>query len=259
MNTNTSLKYLTVAINKASDPIHPNFRRALKPDTLMMHNSIRAAAARGFDANPGNPRGAIIAAGKALKDDARAYVTFFKDILGSVAFAAHMDCSQLQSRIDEEQLDAGLDAMQESHTVDIDDVPLYDVSDANRAPQARSPGVALPKDATIVEGDASEPYEGGEKPVPVAESVEDAYAAVKAAQGWVGLAFSAMNADQQAYWGVDGLCPLGQRVDESPEFGKVYTPISDFDEYRAWQKESFRRKSKVVAVSDELIDAMATS
>src|SRR4051812_32856542 len=44
--TNTGLAYLTEALAKLTDPLHPNFKRALKPDSLRVEQSIRAAAAR---------------------------------------------------------------------------------------------------------------------------------------------------------------------------------------------------------------------
>lgn len=245
MNTNTSLLYLGLAINKASDPMHPNFRRAIEknPKNLLMHQSIRLAAAKAVDANKGNPRGAIVATLKALSNDTQSYVTFLKGLAGDVAFAAHMDCVQFDranAAVDSESLDAGLDAMGVVHEI-VDDVPAYDAADGQRAA-------------------AREPYAGGDAPPPVANSLQDAYAGVIAAQAWLTLAVAGMPEDSQVYWGVDGLLPFAQRREESAIPGEFnYVPVRDFDEYRELQRALWKQKQRTVDLPVDTASAMLAS
>lgn len=245
MNTNTSLTYLALAIAKASDPLHPNFKRALSrnPKNLLMHQGIRLAAAQGFDANKDNPRGAIVATLKALKNDTQSYVTFLKGLCGDVAFAAHMDCVQFDRQnaaADPEALDQGLDAMGVSHEV-IDDVPVYDVADAQRAA-------------------GREPYSGGDAPEPVATSAQDAYDAVVAAQAWLTQATAGMTEENQVYWGVDGLLPFAQRRQESAIPGSFdYIPVRDFDDYRELQRALWKEKQRTVDLPVDTEEAMLAS
>lgn len=245
MNTNTSLLYLGLAINKASDPMHPNFRRAIEknPKNLLMHQAIRLAAAKAVDANKGNPRGAIVATLKALSNDTQSYVTFLKGLAGDVAFAAHMDCVQFDranAAVDSESLDAGLDAMGVVHEI-VDDVPAYDAADGQRAA-------------------AREPYAGGDAPPPVANSLQDAYAGVIAAQAWLTLAVAGMPEDSQVYWGVDGLLPFAQRREESAIPGEFnYVPVRDFDEYRELQRALWKAKQRTVDLPVDTASAMLAS
>lgn len=245
MNTNTSLLYLGLAINKASDPMHPNFRRAIEknPKNLLMHQAIRLAAAKAVDANKGNPRGAIVATLKALSNDTQSYVTFLKGLAGDVAFAAHMDCVQFDranAAVDSESLDAGLDAMGVVHEI-VDDVPAYDAADGQRAA-------------------AREPYAGGDAPPPVANSLQDAYAGVIAAQAWLTLAVAGMPEDSQVYWGVDGLLPFAQRREESAIPGEFnYVPVRDFDEYRELQRALWKQKQRTVDLPVDTASAMLAS
>lgn len=245
MNTNTSLLYLGLAINKASDPMHPNFRRAIEknPKNLLMHQAIRLAAAKAVDANKGNPRGAIVATLKALSNDTQSYVTFLKGLAGDVAFAAHMDCVQFDranAAVDSESLDAGLDAMGVVHEI-VDDVPAYDAADGQRAA-------------------AREPYAGGDAPPPVANSLQDAYAGVIAAQAWLTLAVAGMPEDSQVYWGVDGLLPFAQRREESAIPGEFnYVPVRDFDEYRELQRTLWKQKQRTVNLPVDTATAMLAS
>lgn len=245
MNTNTSLLYLGLAINKASDPMHPNFRRAIEknPKNLLMHQAIRLAAAKAVDANKGNPRGAIVATLKALSNDTQSYVMFLKGLAGDVAFAAHMDCVQFDranAAVDSESLDAGLDAMGVVHEI-VDDVPAYDAADGQRAA-------------------AREPYAGGDAPPPVANSLQDAYAGVIAAQAWLTLAVAGMPEDSQVYWGVDGLLPFAQRREESAIPGEFnYVPVRDFDEYRELQRALWKQKQRTVDLPVDTASAMLAS
>lgn len=256
MNTNTSLLYLGLAIAKASDPMHPNFRRALEknPKNLLMHQAIRLAAARAVDANKDNPRGAIVATLMALKNDTQSYVTFLKGLTGDVAFAAHMDCVQFDranAAVDPDSLDAGLDAMGVVHEI-VDDVPAYDAADSLRA-------------TTYDAGDGQrvatrEPYAGGEAPPPVADNLQDAYDAVKAAQAWLTQAVAGMPEDSQVYWGVDGLLPFAQRKEESAIPGEFnYVPVRDFDEYRELQRALWKAKQRTVDLPVDTESAMLAS
>ena len=245
MNTNTSLLYLGLAINKASDPMHPNFRRAIEknPKNLLMHQAIRLAAAKAVDANKGNPRGAIVATLKALSNDTQSYVTFLKGLGSDVAFAAHMDCVQFDranAAVDSESLEEGLDAMGVVHEI-VDDVPAYDAADGQRAA-------------------AREPYAGGDAPPPVANSLQDAYAGVIAAQAWLTLAVAGMPEDSQVYWGVDGLLPFAQRREESAIPGEFnYVPVRDFDEYRELQRALWKQKQRTVDLPVDTASAMLAS
>lgn len=250
MNTNTSLLYLAIAISKQADPLHPNFRRALKPETLQMHEYITQCSAKAYDAFPDEPRKAIVAVGKALKNDVKCYVTFFKAIASNAAFAAHMDCVKYTRAADEASLEDGSDQMldiepeEAQRKLDMTDVALFDASGAQRSDRLGNPER---------EGVDSQPEEA------VATSIEDAYVAIKAAQAWVSLAFLKMTPESQAYWGVAGLVPLAQRRDTLPSGEFTYSAVIDFDDYRELQDELYdakrRRVEFDVDLENEMIDA----
>ncbi len=180
-------------------------------------------------------RSTCVNTGRELKANARAYVQYWKDLMSAVAFAAHMDCVQLVQSIDETAVEENLDAM-----ADRDDIPAFDAGYASRAPER-------------------EPYAGGEEKTIFAEDTDDAEDAVQAVQAWIGLAFSGFDPATADYWGVSGLVPLSQRWDFSFEDGveaKIYTPLYSLDDYRSWQKESWRRKRNAAAVNREVEDLM---
>lgn len=232
--TNTSLRYLASALDKVTEPMHPNFARALKPDQLRMHQTIRITAARAYDANKGAVRATIVAIGKALKGDVQAYVTFYKGLASDAAFAAHMDCRLLQKSVSSEAMDEGLDAMGEEHPIDSADIGAFDNAEATRA---------APR----------EDY-AGDQPEPIATSIEDAYEAIEGVQAWIGLAVSGFKPDQLDYWQVAGLFPFGQK-------GKAdgYAPIRDFDAYREHQDAQYKLKRNTVAIDPDVEDAMLSA
>lgn len=249
--TNTGMAYLKVAMDKASSPAHPNFVRAMDlrieqattpaakaqaSENKRMLENIRLASARALDAHPDNLRLAIVTVGRALKEDVRSYITFFKGLATDAAFAAHMDCVRLTKAVDPEALEAGLDAMGESHEI-TDDTPVFDVADAQHA---------APR----------EEYAGPEDFVIFADSVQDAYEGIAGVQAWLSLAVTNMPEESQKYWGVDGLFPLGQRVDSHPSLGKVYSPLRDFDAFREYQAETWKRKQRRVEVAPATEDLM---
>lgn len=235
----TALLYLGIAFDKASNPMHPNFRKALakRPKNLEMHERINATAARMFDANKASIKHAIVNTGRALTFDTQHYMTFYKGLITDACFAAHMDQLLLRKSANAEDLNEGMDAMLDGPPIDIKDAPLYDKSNAQRNAE-------------------QETYEGGEPREPIASSIDDVHDAVARIQAWVGLSVTGMAPEQREYWGVDGLFPLGQRVDDDALFGKVYTPIIDFDDFVDWQNESFQRKSRTVQIPLEVADAM---
>lgn len=235
----TALLYLGIAFDKMTSPMHPNFRKALakRPKNLEMHEHIKTTAARMFDANKHSIKHAIVNTGRALTFDTQYYVTFYKGLITDACFAAHMDQLLLRKSASAEDLNEGMDSMLDGPPIDTKDAPLYDKSNAQRNAE-------------------QEAYEGGEAREPIASSIDDVHDAVARIQAWIGLSVTGMAIEQREYWGVDGLFPLTQRVDDDEMFGKVYTPIIDFDGFVEWQNESFQRKSRTVQVPLEVTDAM---
>lgn len=242
MNTTTSLKYLTIAIDKACGALHPNFRVKLKPNTLLMYNNIRMASCKAFDANKGNPKAIVVATLRQLKTDTQAYVTYVKGLAGDIAFAAHMDINQFEREereVDPQTFDDGIDTMGEAHDVD-DDTPPFDIGESTRA---------APR----------ETYAGDKGPEPVAEDLEDAYDAVIAAQAWLSQAFSGMKAEDADFWGVDGLVPFMQNKQTLESGEPTYVSVRDFEEYRELQTAAYKLKRNTVALPLDVEASMLSS
>lgn len=239
MLTPTALKYLTHALNKNAEPLHPNFRRSIRTEEqLQFQLHLRATCGRIIDTvGLGNPRLTAVEIGKALKTDARAYVQFFKNLATDAAFAAHMDCLAFTRSIDADAIDHTLDSM-----IEDDEAPKHPITSE------------LPvHDRAAIERDAPrEAYAGGDdsmRPEPIADDELDAVDAIERLQAWLGLSVTSMKPEQREYWGVDGLFPLGQRREET-ELGMVYTSIHDFDEYCTWATEQYKQKRRRVPLDD---------
>lgn len=248
----TACAYLAVALDKASSERHPNFVRAIKrtpkgEERLKMFTHIRMVAARAYDqyvkqlkatGNLSAIKPAIVGALKALKAEAPAYVQLLKDLAADVAFQAHMDVRALLANISTDQMDAGIDAMGESHDPDPSDPPLFDQSEAQRSPKR-------------------EPYEGGEpKPEPIALRVEDAEEAVKEVQAWLGLAITGFEPGQADWHGVAGVFPLGSKKVVGEDGEPFYTNITEFSEYIAYQDAQWKLKRNTVKGAEESLDLM---
>jgi len=248
-----SLTYLEHSVDKILAPMHPNFvaamqRRRVDPNVPTINERrferLRLTLARNQAKHKGNVKAIIVYTGVELKDDAIAYVQLYKQLMANVAFQAHMDASAYDNRITDQAIADVRDVMLEdedvSHEADLNDAPVADVADAQRAPER-------------------EAYAGGERPEPLADSLDDAEHAVHAVQAWIGLAMGSLNDNQRTFHNVDGLFPLGQRQDVNKATGEiVYTNLVDFETYRAYQRESWSKKRQTVGGVDstELMLAM---
>ena len=243
--TKTALAYLANSIDRLSDPIHPNFKKALEKnkaslDTQLM---IRVAAAKGFDKFHDDPMKAVVRSSQYLTQNVRAYVQYWKDLMSNCAFSAYMDINQLRGQSSPEQLEEGMGQMADDLPwIDDLDTPLFDESNNSN------------RDIN------DERYAGGDAPQPIAAHVNDAYEAIRELQLWIGLAFSGMNEESRLFWGVENAeAPLGQRWDDDGHGGRVYTPLLDLDDYMAWQKESYRRKMQVVDNDNQVAELMLSA
>lgn len=239
----TALAYLTIALDKQASVPHPNFIAALKAkraekdvesDREKLLARIRHACARAVDAKI-DIRVACIGVGKTLRDSAQAYTTFWKQLMGDVAFAASMDALSYERSADPAKIDEGLNLMGDvEHDCDFSDIPTFDESEAQRATER-------------------EPYSGPELREPIATDFDDVVSALGEVQTWIGLAVGHLTDAQRLFWGVDGVFPLGQSRDEAGE----YHAITDFDAYRAWSKKSWRAKQDRVGNDEAIDDLMA--
>lgn len=235
-------QYLHHALGRATEPMHPNFVAALKKREGALEEAQlqRTVIVRAFDAGAKSnaaPKAIVLGVLKAFDKNLPWYIAFLKDTMKSVAFAVHMDVIAHTKRLATGEFDAtGLDAMEEEHPADPNDVPVFDAAEAR--PFER------------------EPYAGGTRPEPIASSTREALDALRNIQAWLSLAVANIDGAQRTYWGVDGLIPLDQRKDAALDGSFVYTPIFGYDDYVVWQKESFRRKRSVVN-ADSALDLMA--
>lgn len=238
--TNTALKYLGAAFEKARAPLHPNFVAKITPTTLGMYKAIQATANETFKANrDASPKRLIVVTSKALANDTRSYIQFWKDIASNSAFAARMDLLALKQAIDIDAVEAKLNSMLDDYEedgLDAIDLPVYDATDAQRA---------SPREAYA-----------GETVEPLATSENDVYEAINVIQAWCGVAVSSFNDDQQQYWGVDGLFPFAQERIADNVFGSKYIPIRDFDDYVAWSDKQYRLKRNTVKDADNIADQL---
>lgn len=249
--TNTGKAYLHVALLKLADGPHPNFAAALKqrrkdPDTRTDQEitwaNMAAVAKAATGLYPDDPVTAVLASLKQLKANVRDYVQFLKELASNSAFAAHMDVRRIMGVVDADTVDAGLDAMGEIHGFDPLDIPAFDVGDAQRA---------APKEPSAANDDFTV----------YATSTEDAIEAIEGVQEWLGVAVATWEPEQQEYWQVAGLFPLGQRkVPSAIEPGTFdYVNIDNFDDYRAWQDEQFKAKRNRVKNVDDVTAIMAAA
>lgn len=235
------LTYLTVALDKLASPLHPNFIAALQlrrrdketptPTERMWHR-LRVVSASAYDAMKAgkcNIKAACALASKNLKDDARCYVQFWKELMKAVAFTAHIEASLLERHVDSDVLASGSDAMYEEHDI-TDDIPMFDMAEVDRL---------LPR----------EQYAGGETRRLAASSVEEVYSAVRYVQAWIGLAFQDFEPNKAEFWGVSGEFPLDQEVIQHAATDTEYKPIRDFDHYRAWRRRQWSLQQRVARMS----------
>lgn len=224
------MRYLDMALDKIGQPLHPNFVRAASASTLQVYRRIQGALAIVDAGKPANSKLAAIATGRAVKDDARTYVTFWMTLLSNVAFAGHMDALALERSINPEAVESSLDAMGDEHQPEPGDEPNFD----------RARNEHNTRDREIPQ------------PETVATSFDEIYEAMSSIQAWVELAFNQFTPNQLDYWQCvpAPFCKRGAEDD--------YAPITDFDEYREFQTENWRAKQRVVK-ADDALDVMETA
>lgn len=237
--TITGRAYLAEALDKQSSPMNPKHRASFKPkddgsmnDGLQIQLKIRNVCAKAFDASPKDPKKILLATAAGLETDKKAYVTFFKDVMGQVGFIAGMDVHRLHGRMDVDAVREGLAEMGDSadditRPIDPDDIPGADVPELSR--------VAV-----------QETYEGGDTPQPIADNLNDLYMSVWGLQCWLSKAFNKFSHEDAAYWGVDGLLPFATQGIPQPDGTKMYVGIQSFDDYLAYNKAEWQRKKQTV-------------
>lgn len=230
----TALLYLEAALDKETQPLHPNFAATLGEKQLSMHTLIRAACAHTLEEK--NPKLRAIQIGRHLRNDTTAFVTFWKDVMGSCAFSAHMEAGLHERTVSPDSIDDALDAMGDEHPI-TDDTPLFDAS----KPQAEREEYAGPSDGSTI-----------------SDSLEDATEAVEGIQAWITLAFMKFTPNQLEYWGLLNGMPFGQGF-HLEDGKKVYGPedaLLKFDAYRAWNTAQWKARNKV-RTSPEVENLMA--
>lgn len=254
---NTVDRYLQIAIERAAEPMNPRLLMALntkianaKDDkakqaaqnrrTMMQH--IKQKAATAFAAHKQQPRHAIVAAIRTLNKDAQALTTFIKQLCSDAAFTAHMDLVRFERAAVEAPVEDNTEAM-----IALDESEML----RNPADTVKTTGfeAAYAAHAGATLDTAPEDLDT------IADSKDDAYDAINRVQAWLSMAFTKMPATQAEYWGVDGLVPFMQRVDELPG-GVVFSPVRDFEEYRQLQNARWEELRNSVPVSDDMLDAM---
>lgn len=218
------MRYLDLALDKMSQPLHANFVRAASANTLQVYRRIQGALAIVDAGKPTNSKLAAIAVGRAVKDDARTYVTFWLTLLSNVAFAGHMEALAIERSLNPDALESSLDAMGDEHPAEPGDEPNADRARNEHNTRDRE----IPQPETI------------------ACSFDEIYEAMQSIQSWVELAFNQFTPNQHDYWQCvpAPFCKRGEADD--------YAPITDFDEYREFQTEQWRTKQRTVKADDAL-------
>lgn len=238
----TGLAYLTAAVEKGCEPMHPNFRRALeaKPKQLSLYLGIKTTLAASYDTEKDAKR-AVIRTAQALVKDRQAYVTFWKSLIADAAFAAHMDAGAIErngTQLTESDVQTTLDALAE-------DDPPFEVE-------------STPFDAGHTA--PSEPYEGRELQPTLGTDIEDVYDSIDGLREWCDLAFTKFTPDDLDYWGLrgaHGCLPFAQERMVHPHSGEVsYRPIDDFDDYREVQDRQYKSKRNAAAFTPDVAAMM---
>lgn len=222
--------YLDVALAKAMEPLHPNFVRAASASTLAVYrriqNEIKLADAKKLASS----KQVAVAVGRAVRDDARTYVTFWTTLMSNVAFAGHMDMLTNARALDPSAVESSLDAMGEDHRFEAGDEPAFDRS-------------AKEHQSLDASDEMEHPFAHPDVP-----SDEEIYEAMNSIQSWIAIAFRDFSAQQVEYWQLYDVPFCKRGADDD------YAPITDFDEYRAFQTEQWRRKQRTVKADDALAD-----
>lgn len=241
----TGLAYLTAAVEKGCEPMHPNFRRALetKPKQLQLHLIIKTTIAASYDIEKDAKR-AVIRAAQTLVKDRQAYVTFWKGLIADATFAAHMDAGAIErngTQLTESDVQQTFDALAE-------DDPPFDTENA-----AFDAGHTAP----------SEPYEGRELQPTIGTDIEDVYDSIDGLREWCALAFVKFTPDDLAYWGLcgnHGCLPFAQERMVNLNTGEVsYRLIDDFDDYRNVQNRQYQAKRNAAAFTPDVAKLMSAA
>jgi hypothetical protein len=217
-------RYLDLALDKISQPLHPNFVRAASASTLQVYRRFQGALKIADAALMGDPKKVAIAVGRSIKDDARTYVTFWMTLLSNVAFAGHMDALMIERSVNPDALESSLDAMGDEHQAELGDEPNFDRARNEHNTRDRE----IPQPETI------------------ASNFDEIYEAMRSIQAWVELAFNQFTPSQLDYWQCIPAPFCKRGVDDD------YAPITDFDEYREFQTAQWRTKQRVVKADDAL-------
>lgn len=212
--------YLDVGFDKLTQPLHPNFVKAASASTLAVAQRIQQTAKLVDAAKPATSKQACVLVAKRLKDDSRAYVTFWQQLMSNVAFAAHMDMLRIEQSLNPEAVDDSLDAMGDDHPYEPGDQPAFDRAQAERHSLDADPEIEHPFQIT------DDPFE-----------IKDA---IDNIQAWMATAFVSFTATQLDYWQCVPVPLCKKSADDD------YTPITDLDEYRTYQKEQWRAKQRTV-------------
>ncbi len=243
-------KYLGVAVDKLSEPLHPNFAAALKAkrknkdeptSNELRIDKMRHLMAKSVDAAKGDGKGTIITAVKtmaaackvnpeAFNDGDLAYLA--KEVLGAVAFHANIETGRLLREgtpFDDCAAQSIVQNDEDDHAFDALDASLFDLSQSMREKQNNA-GVEQHEPETM----ADNAFEAGD--------------AVEKIQAWLGCLFippanmpqAAREAKlaSYAFWGVDGLVPMGSYKRDDGE----WMPITDFDTYRIKSRDAWLKK-----------------
>lgn len=223
------LKYLDAALDKLTQPLHPNFIRAASADTLKVYRRIQGAVKLADEAKLSSSKLTAIAVGKAIKDDARTYVTFWTTLMSNVAFAGHMDCLNIERTLNPDQVESALDAMGDEHPFAPGDEPGFDKAAKTHLHVGCS-------------GELEE--RGPDEDQAISTNFDEIYEATHSIQSWIDLAFIGFTPQQLDYWQCSPVPFCKRGADEN------YEPITDFDEYREFQTAQWKKKSRMVKVDD---------
>lgn len=218
--------YIDKALDKAGAKLHPNFVAKAADSVVKARRRIQANTLSLSDHSALKPAQLAIRIGASVADDMQTYVIYWTQLLADVAFAAHMDLIAHERSVNFGELESSLDAMGYDHPAEPGDRAAFDKSMDAR-------------------GNEREPYAGGDtEPLP---DVNDILEAVNNIQTFVGVAFSKVNAESRAYWGLDGevyFCKRGEDED--------YAPVTDFDEYREIQNARWKAKQRQAVSKPEM-------
>lgn len=244
--TDVSRGYLVEALEKATAPMHPNFRAALvKSNNLAPVLFYKQAAKLTIDVE--DPVKRIEEIGYLTLKDFRAHMMFWSALMSDVAFFARGEYLKLSRSVPKSDFDADVDAYNRAHPIAAD-VPVFDRGEAERQ-------LAVFMSEMVDSTPEVELY---------ANSAAEVLEAVSAIQEWIlhGLyrlpVFSNIDtgAASRKYYSIDEGMPLKVIILVNDEGNKVRIPVTRFTDYVEEENRKWALKQRAQREAEEITHEM---